>query len=350
MVATDEQLLSFLENVYKGTQGKLLEELNMWALGETLGWERKKTRRVYQRLQDKGLLEPYALGGDFVLTVDGLDFCEKEFKAPAERQESRFQVLRALYDATDGVTSNDADIFSVGKPLGLDREDATQILLYLSKSGFIKGTSVGGMTRLTPYGIRFVEEQLGPYEGLSLTREEILSPHQDKREYGFFYVDVIDHSRLLKKYKETGELLNEFKDLVRRKARNNKGDLADNWGGDGGYAYFPGDRCQERAFQAAASIIEALPQFNEESKIAEAIRIRLAVHTDSLSMPEDHSEIHSTGVNFAKHLAETSAIPDNALVSHEVFGELSLEKREQLRLCEVKVPESPVYVYPKERH
>jgi DNA-binding transcriptional regulator YhcF (GntR family) len=45
--------------------------VNVFGIGEHLGIEREKLERIYFYLQDEGLIDFFALGGDFVITEKG---------------------------------------------------------------------------------------------------------------------------------------------------------------------------------------------------------------------------------------------------------------------------------------
>lgn len=52
--------------------------LNLFRIGDPLGINREKLQRVYFYLQDEGLIDFYALGGDFFVTEKGKQLIEKK--------------------------------------------------------------------------------------------------------------------------------------------------------------------------------------------------------------------------------------------------------------------------------
>jgi len=51
--------------------------VNLFVIGVPLGIEKEKLERIYFYLQDEGLIDFYALGGDLVLTEKGREMLKK---------------------------------------------------------------------------------------------------------------------------------------------------------------------------------------------------------------------------------------------------------------------------------
>ena len=73
MIPANDDLLILLKAVYEQTDGNLNTSVNVPEIGEELGWDRKKTSAVHERLMDRDLIQAFAWGGNISgLTLDGL--------------------------------------------------------------------------------------------------------------------------------------------------------------------------------------------------------------------------------------------------------------------------------------
>jgi predicted transcriptional regulator len=54
--------------------------VNLFEIGGPLGIRKEKLERIYFYLQDEGLIDFYALGGDFILTEKGREMLKKNLK------------------------------------------------------------------------------------------------------------------------------------------------------------------------------------------------------------------------------------------------------------------------------
>ena len=66
-----------LELAHKDSNNEM-KVLNLFRIGDPLGINREKLQRVYFYLQDEGLIDFYALGGDFLVTEKGKQLIEKK--------------------------------------------------------------------------------------------------------------------------------------------------------------------------------------------------------------------------------------------------------------------------------
>jgi hypothetical protein len=67
-------------DILKQAFSSSVKVVNLFEIGEPLGIEREKLERIYFYLQDEGLIDFYALGGDFVLTEKGIETLKKDLK------------------------------------------------------------------------------------------------------------------------------------------------------------------------------------------------------------------------------------------------------------------------------
>jgi len=79
----ESERLRYLTASYDAAQGNPWAMLNMWKLGEELGWERGTTTRTFEYLETKGLLKTMAMGGSFRITTDTVDLYERLQADPA---------------------------------------------------------------------------------------------------------------------------------------------------------------------------------------------------------------------------------------------------------------------------
>jgi len=72
----------FLDLLYDKTEGSELEMVNMWDMGEELGWDEGTTRLVVQYLVGEGLARILAIGGGTVITHLGVQEVERARSQP----------------------------------------------------------------------------------------------------------------------------------------------------------------------------------------------------------------------------------------------------------------------------
>ncbi len=346
-----------MKGVYEQTGGKLNEDVSMWEVGESMGWERTKTTAVYERLADKGLIELFTLEGKIVLPLGGLEFCEDRFGAFEGRQENRIRLLKTMYHETEGARRNIANIFSVGESLGLDRDETLQAYDYLSKKHLLEGRSLEGRASLTQYGLDFVEQDLldlEPFEAAVAPAEEpepMGIPHTKERRHAFFSIDVVDSTRLNKihRKRDVDQTINAFRSLIEKETRSRFGEPGP-WEGDGGIFLFHGDECQQHSFDAAQMVLQRLQEFNNiEKRIPEPLRVRIAVHTDFFEMPDDPSNLHDQSIDLVTRLRQDEADPNTIVVTSKLYKELNDSTKECLEpLPQPDGPELYCYRLPEE--
>ena len=82
----DNEMTSILQiqrsraDVLKQAFKSSAEVVNLFEIGVPLGIEKEKLERIYYYLQDEGLIDFHALGGDFVLTSEGRELLKKNPK------------------------------------------------------------------------------------------------------------------------------------------------------------------------------------------------------------------------------------------------------------------------------
>lgn len=76
-----------------------------------------------------------------------------------KRRAHRFQYLRAVYDASDGVAGKFLRYTDVGEELGFDEKHAEELADYLAEEQLIKWAAMG-VIELTHYGLKEVEQAL----------------------------------------------------------------------------------------------------------------------------------------------------------------------------------------------
>ena len=198
--------------------------------------------------------------------------------------------------------------------------------------------------------VQYVEEQLlgvQPFEPAVVSAkgpEPTGIGHTDERRYAFFWVDVVDHSRIVKDHRaqDVDDTLNAFRGVVARHANGRLGRLAQ-WAGDGGICLFHGGGCQQRAFDAAVAVLKLLPEFNEGSNaLGEPIEVRIAVHTGFFALPEEFADLHEASVNDAFQLLDR-ADPNSIVVTRDVHKELDGKAKELLECLDDNLDGAPLY-------
>lgn len=74
----------FLKKAYDDTDGNSLSRVMMWTVGDSLGFNRNETMKIYDYLVAEGLLEAAALGGWMNITHAGIVEIEEAEKTPEE--------------------------------------------------------------------------------------------------------------------------------------------------------------------------------------------------------------------------------------------------------------------------
>lgn len=82
-----KQRFEFLEKLYKETDGSESYMVNMWELGQELGYDRETTSNIVEYLQGEELLIPRALGGGIAITHYGIKEIEEAYENPNEATE-----------------------------------------------------------------------------------------------------------------------------------------------------------------------------------------------------------------------------------------------------------------------
>lgn len=73
-----KQRLEFLKKVYDETDGDENKFVNMFDIGEELGFDRELSIKIYQYLKGEGLLKPFTLGGGIGITHAGIVKVEED--------------------------------------------------------------------------------------------------------------------------------------------------------------------------------------------------------------------------------------------------------------------------------
>jgi hypothetical protein len=74
-----------LQKFYELAKGHAgYDPINMWEVGEQLGWDRETTEATYDYLQGEGLLNATTLGGGATITHEGVKEVEKAEEHPQE--------------------------------------------------------------------------------------------------------------------------------------------------------------------------------------------------------------------------------------------------------------------------
>ncbi len=77
-----KQRLEFLMQSYGDSEGNPRNVLNMWQVGERLGWSRELTAEVYEYLSSKRLVAGFSHGGGFGITDATVDLVERARSRP----------------------------------------------------------------------------------------------------------------------------------------------------------------------------------------------------------------------------------------------------------------------------
>jgi len=81
-----------------------------------------------------------------------------------QKKTQRFQFLKALYDTTDGDSTQMLDMWQLGEDLTFDSDDTQKVAEYLSGEGLIEFRAIGGVIGITHYGVVQVEKALSKPE------------------------------------------------------------------------------------------------------------------------------------------------------------------------------------------
>jgi hypothetical protein len=82
------QRLQFLNQVFDRSEGDPMEWVNLWNIGEELGWDKTTIERTAQYLVGEGLIEFHALGGELGITHEGVRQIENARSKP--QQETQY--------------------------------------------------------------------------------------------------------------------------------------------------------------------------------------------------------------------------------------------------------------------
>jgi len=93
------QRFEFLKVIYDKTEGSQTNFLDMWDIGDELGWDRQTTEITAQYLVGEGLIEFHALGGILGITHFGVKEIEHAVQNPNE--------ATAYFPATINIMSGD---------------------------------------------------------------------------------------------------------------------------------------------------------------------------------------------------------------------------------------------------
>jgi hypothetical protein len=74
----------FLKRLYEVTEGNRLVSVNLWELGEELGFSRSETDRIDEFLNGEGLIKHIAMGGTVSITHQGVVEVENALSKPDE--------------------------------------------------------------------------------------------------------------------------------------------------------------------------------------------------------------------------------------------------------------------------
>lgn len=77
-----------------------------------------------------------------------------------KKKRQRFELLKRLYDITDGDTFQIVDMRTIGKELGLDDDATGSLVQYLIDEGLVKWAASGGLIEITHDGVLEIEEAL----------------------------------------------------------------------------------------------------------------------------------------------------------------------------------------------
>jgi ElaB/YqjD/DUF883 family membrane-anchored ribosome-binding protein len=78
------QRFQFLKLVYEKTEGNKYQSVNMWNLGEELGWDKQTAKLTVQYLVGESLIEYSAMGGSIAITHFGVVEIERALTHPEE--------------------------------------------------------------------------------------------------------------------------------------------------------------------------------------------------------------------------------------------------------------------------
>jgi hypothetical protein len=126
------------------------DSINVYKVGEQLGWSTEETEAAFDYLQGEGLLKGVAVGGGIKLTHQGARLEEK--------QKNRWLFLQKVYEISEGMSDTHiVNMYEVGQTLGWDRGKTESISYYLNEEGLLEIFN-GGNIMLSHQGVKEVEE------------------------------------------------------------------------------------------------------------------------------------------------------------------------------------------------
>ncbi|MBU0609877.1 MAG: hypothetical protein KKI08_18480, partial [Armatimonadetes bacterium] len=350
MRPTDADLAAFMKLAYEKVGRKRYSFFSLWEVGTELGWEREKTEVVFDRLNDDGMFEEHAIGGQQCMSAAGIDSCERSFGAEPGIEEDRRLFIRAVYESVDGNRWNDTDMFVVGDALGLDRERVGEIYYYWEARGILEARAMGGGVGLTAFGVRWVEEEILTAVDHSAADATPIAPpadipHTEERRYAFFSVDLANHTALVagRERESTDRIMELYRGVVEAQTGSHLGRVG-GWAGDGAVVYFHGDGCQQRAVEAASGVLTGVTRLHETvPSLDTPMQARIAVHTGFFVMPDDPQRLTDEAINLVCHLQE-EAVPSGGLaVTKDIFRNLSPELAARFRERPERFQDTIVY-------
>ncbi|MCJ7722810.1 MAG: hypothetical protein MUP03_01635, partial [Anaerolineales bacterium] len=81
---TQRKRFQFLQRLYEVTEGNELASVNLWELGNELGYTRPEIDRIDDFLRGEGLIKQIAYGGTVGITHEGIVEVESALSRPDE--------------------------------------------------------------------------------------------------------------------------------------------------------------------------------------------------------------------------------------------------------------------------
>lgn len=176
ILSSDESLGRLLEAIRSDPPQELglppvlgLSHDQAMALAETLlerGWiAAKATNRGDGRLLDVAYARITPLGDETLKRIMSTTAHAPRIEGgPAmsitEKGRHRFEYMQLLYEATNGATTADVNMWELGDRLGWDRPEIDDTVHYLEAEGLLTFVLLGGGIAITHYGVREVEQAL----------------------------------------------------------------------------------------------------------------------------------------------------------------------------------------------
>jgi hypothetical protein len=126
-----KQRFQFLNRIFEETGGNEHAIVNMWDIGNELGWDRESTQLAVQYLVGEGLIKTWALGGGIGITHSGVTEIERAVASPDEPTTYFPALINMTGDFRGAIFNIGSTLTDVSQTIGAlsNVDDAVQVEL-----------------------------------------------------------------------------------------------------------------------------------------------------------------------------------------------------------------------------